>query len=229
MISLLLAVGFFIGIHLFISGTSLRNTLVERVGEKTYMMSFSIFSFIGLVWMIKSYRAAPYIELWGQISSARGLSSLLILIAFVFFVLGLLNRNPTSIGDEALLKKDQPAQGIFRITRHPFLIGFAIWAATHLIYNGDLSSLLFFGGFLILSVFGPYYIDNKQRISCGDDWQRFAKQTSIIPFMAIFQKRNTLQIKELLTWRLAVAVVMYIAVFKFHAIMFGVAPIMMKG
>lgn len=94
MISLTLAVAFFVGIHLFISGTSLRDRLVNKMGEKPYMAMFSLLSFIGLVWMIMAYHGAPYVELWGQITSARWLSSLLILIAFIFLVLGLLSLIP---------------------------------------------------------------------------------------------------------------------------------------
>lgn len=229
MISLILAVAFFVGIHLFISGTSLRDTLVEHLGEKPYMAIFSVLSFIGLFWMISAYHNAPHIELWGQILAARSISSLLIMIAFLFLVLGLLSPNPTVIGGEALLKKAEPAQGIIRITRHPFLVGFAVWAATHMIYNGDLSSNIFFGGFLILSICGPKSIDNKQRQNCGEDWQRFADETSIIPFIAIIQKRNTLQWKELLTWRLLAALVVYVAVFKLHEVMFGVSPVITGG
>ncbi len=225
MISLGLAVIFFVGIHLFISGTTLRDKLVKRLGEKPYMALFSILSFIGLIWMIAAYHAAPYVELWGQVTSGRWLSSLLVLIAFLFIVPSMLSRNPTAIGGEALLKKEEPARGIFRITRHPFLMGFAIWSATHMIYNGDLSSNIFFGGFLLLSITGPAAIDKKLRISCGQDWSRFADKTSVFPFIAILDQRNTLEIRELLTWRLAVAIVVYVVVFKLHSFMFGVGPV----
>ncbi|MDH5445123.1 MAG: NnrU family protein [Gammaproteobacteria bacterium] len=223
MLSLSLAVAFFVGIHLFVSGTPLRAKLVARMGEKSYMLLFSIFSFIGLIWMIMAYRSAPYIELWGQISSGRWLSSLLILIAFMFIVMGMLSRNPTAIGGESLLTKDDPARGIFRITRHPFLVGFAIWAVTHMIYNGDLGSNIFFGGFLILSIFGPYAIDKK--LSVNDNWPDFVSKTSIFPFIAILDQRNELVLKELLTWRLVVAFIVYVTVFKLHIFMFGVAPV----
>jgi len=229
MISLTLAATFFIAIHLFISGTALRNRLVERFGEKTYMGMFSMMSVIGLIWMILAYHSAPYIELWGQVTSARWLSSLLIFSAFVFLVLGLLSPNPTAIGGEALLKKDEPARGIFRITRHPFLMGFAIWSITHMIYNGDLSSNIFFGSFLMLSIFGPAAIDKKLRLSCGKDWLRFADKTSIVPFIAIMEQHNSIEIKELLSWRLAAAIVIYIVVFKLHSFMFGVAPIIVAS
>lgn len=223
MISLILGVCFFVGIHLFISGTGLRGELVQRYGERLYMAMFSLLSLLGLVWMIAAYHTAPYVELWGQLTGGRWLSSLLVLIAFLFIVPGMLSRNPTAIGGEALLGEEEPARGIFRISRHPFLMGFAIWSATHMIYNGDLSSNIFFGGFFILSVFGPCAIDKK--LASQPDWQAFADKTSIFPFIAILDQRNTLEIKELLNWRLAAAIIVYIAVFKLHRFMFGVAPI----
>lgn len=223
MISLSLAVAFFVGIHLFISGTPLRDRLVAKMGEKPYMALFSILSLLGLVWMIAAYHHAPYVELWGQITSGRWLSSLLVLIAFIFVVLGMLSRNPTAIGGEKLLEKNDPARGIFRITRHPFLMGFALWSATHMIYNGDLGANIFFGGFFILSVFGPAAIDKK--LSRADHWPNFADKTSVFPFIAILDQRNELVLKELLNWRLLAALVVYIAVFKLHVFMFGVAPI----
>jgi len=223
MFSLILAVGFFVGIHLFISGTSLRSRLIDRVGEKLYMLLFAIFSFVGLLWMIMAYHTAPYIELWGQLSSARWLSSLLILVAFFFLVVGMLSRNPTAIGGEALLENKDAARGIFRITRHPFLMGFAIWSATHMIYNGDLGSNIFFGGFFILSVFGPSAIDKKLRHTAN--WPDFESKTSVFPFIAIMDQRNSLELRELLTWRLVVALIIYVVVFKLHHFMFGVSPI----
>lgn len=224
MISLSLAVIFFIGIHLLVSGTSLRGRLVSRLGEKGYLALFSIFSLVGLVWMIFAYNTAPHIDLWGQITTARWLAAILIFIAFLFIVLGMLSRNPTAIGGESLLKKENPARGIFRITRHPFLIGCAIWAATHMIYNGDLVSNIFFGGFFIVSVIGPFAIDKK--LSVTDNWPNFASKTSIFPFIAIMDQRNELVLRELLTWRLAVAVMVYVVVFKLHVFMFGVSPVM---
>ncbi len=226
MISLILAVVFFVSIHLFVSGTSLRTKLVERLGEQAYMGLFSILSLVGLMWMIQAYYGqAPRIELWGQIYTGRILSSMLIFLAFMFMVPGLLTPGPTSVGGEQLFKDEQPARGILRITRHPFLSGMAIWSLTHLIYNGDLASFIFFGSFLVVATFGPKSIDNKQKLIYGDDWQRFADKTSILPFIAIIQKRNTLPLKELFTWKLAVAFVAFIVIFKLHVVMFGVAPI----
>lgn len=36
--------------------------------------------------------------------------------------------------------------------RHPMLVGFGLWAFAHLLVNGDLASVLLFGGLLVWSV-----------------------------------------------------------------------------
>jgi len=40
-----------------------------------------------------------------------------------------------------------------RVTRHPMLWGVTIWAAAHLLTNGDLASLILFGSFGVFSLF----------------------------------------------------------------------------
>ena len=70
-------------------------------------------------------------------------------------------------GGERLLEGDDPATGILRITRHPFLWGGLIWAVTHFIANGDLASLVLFGGFVVLTIAGPISIDRKRARKLG--------------------------------------------------------------
>ena len=43
----------------------------------------------------------------------------------------------------------QPPRGMIRVTRHPMLWSFAIWAAVHILGNGDTASIVFFGAILI--------------------------------------------------------------------------------
>lgn len=42
----------------------------------------------------------------------------------------------------------QPAGRIRATLQHPFLVGIMLWAAAHLLANGDLAGVLVFGGFL---------------------------------------------------------------------------------
>ena len=98
----------------------------------------------------------------------RPYALVLVLLAFLFVVLAFASPNPTAVGGEALLAKQQPAKGIQRITRHPFLCGVALWALTHLILNGDLASAVFFGSLPIVAFAGPFSIDRKRRKVAGE-------------------------------------------------------------
>src|ERR687883_287202 len=68
-------------------------------------------------------------------------------------------RTPTAMGGDALLGAEPT--GIQRVTRHPMLWSFAIWAAVHVIGNGDTASLVFFGAFLVTALAGMPSIDAK--------------------------------------------------------------------
>jgi uncharacterized membrane protein len=96
-----------------------------------------------------------------------------------------------------LLTDKEPAKGIQRITRHPFLWGVALWSFTHLVLKGDLASVIFFGSFLILAIAGPFSMDRKRKKAFADAWDRFAALTSNVPFVAIVEGRNWLKIREL--------------------------------
>ena len=80
---------------------------------------------------------------------------------------------------------------MLRITRHPFLWGVALWAAGHLMVNGDLASLILFGSLLVLAVFGTGSIDAKRRRALGEKWDAFAAKTSAVPFAAIAAGRQS--------------------------------------
>lgn len=219
-----LAAAFFVGIHVGLSGTSLRGTVVERIGEKAFQAVFSLLSVLGLFWMGWAYSAAESAELWNGVAWLHPVAHLLILLAFLFVVIGVATPSPTAVGGEAALREDEPARGILRITRHPFLCGVALWALAHLLVSTDLASLILFGALLLLAIEGPFSIDAKRAQKLGEDWTRFAGSTSRVPFLAILQGRNTLELAEIGWWRFALALVLYAVVLAAHGWLFGVSP-----
>ncbi len=96
-----------------------------------------------------------------------------------------------------------------------------------MVFNGDLASLIFFGAFLILSLAGSLSIDKKRKELFGADWERFAAATSIVPFMAIAQGRNSLQLGELGRWRLVLVLIVFGFFLHIHNYLFGVSPLPM--
>jgi len=223
MSSLILASAFFLLIHFVVSGTRLRDALVARMKEGSYRGAFALASIIGLVWMSVAYVRAPLIDLWGQHPDWRNVAIPLMFVALVFVVIGLATPSPTRVGMEKKLAQDNLVRGMVRITRHPFLWGAALWAAVHVAVNGDLASLIFFGSFLVLALVGTTLIDAKRRRNFADQWERFARTTSNVPFGAIASGRNQLgpALREIGVWRLLIGVVVFCLVLVYHGKVFG--------
>mgnify|MGYP001591452051 CR=1 FL=1 len=218
---------FFLAIHLLAAGTRLRDTVVGAIGERPYLGLFSLASVAGIVWLAVSYNAASAqgsALLWDFGPGIGHLGTVVVGAAFLLGVSGLLTPSPTAAGMESRSADPGTVQGVLRITRHPFLWSVALWAAFHLAANGDAASVLFFGTFLFLAVAGTYSIDAKRARMMGAVWQGFAARTSNVPFAAILGGRATLKLGELFSYRLAAAVLAYLAVLFAHGWAFGASP-----
>jgi uncharacterized membrane protein len=73
-------------------------------------------------------------------------------------------------------------QGVFAITRHPMMWGFASWAIVHLIVVGMPKALVFDGAILLLALGGAAGQDAKKRQWMGEDWHDWTAETGFIPF-----------------------------------------------
>lgn len=219
----------FLGIHLLIAGTRLRDGLVSAIGERAYLGLFSLLSLAGIVWLVVSYNSAQSSGanriLYDLGSGVRHAGIPVVAIAFLLGVQGLLMRNPTRVQVGGTMPTGPlPVFGVLRITRHPFLWGVALWSAFHLAANGDQASVIFFGTFFVLSLLGTVSIDAKRRRKMGAAWDGFAEQTSNVPFAAVLAGRTRLRPAESLGWRCGVAAVVFLAILFCHDRLFGVSP-----
>ncbi|HAH09205.1 MAG TPA: NnrU family protein [Alphaproteobacteria bacterium] len=227
MTMLLAASAAFLFLHFGISGTRLRDVLVRQMGEGAYLGLYSIASAAGIVWLAIAYNtalAAGSAPLWEAPKALSHAGLIIIGLAFVAGLPGVLMPSPTGVAQGGIARNPDAVRGVLRITRHPFLWSAALWAAFHLAVNGDEASVVFFGTFLALSVFGTYSIDAKRARALGADWQAFAQRTSNIPFAAILGGRQTLNVSELLTWRQGLALLVFVGVALTHHLIFGVSP-----
>lgn len=230
MLSLIAAATFFVGIHLLVAGTKLRDRLVAGLGERRYLGGFSLASLGGIVWLCLAYSAAfsssANAGYWSTPPWLRNVTAGVVLIALTLVVYGLTTKNPTAAQQEKLLDGEvDPATGVLRITRHPFLWGVALWASVHLAANGDRASIVLFASMLVISVGGTFSIDHKRARLFGERWDTFARRTSNVPFVAIVRGDNRLVWRELLNWRLAVAIVAYFALVTSHPWLYGARPL----
>lgn len=225
MLQLILSCAVFLLLHLWVSGTPLRDRLVARLGEGAYLGLFSLASAGVLAWMLLAYGAAraegPHAVWWGPTSLTRHLQLVLMLAAFLLVVPGVLTRNPGAVGQTGALEDSDPVRGVLRITRHPFLWGIGIWSAGHLMVNGDLISLILFGTMGVLAIGGAASIDAKRRRTHGERWAAFEARSSFVPFAAILQGRQALRPAEFGVQAL-IALAIYLAALLGHPLIAGV-------
>ena len=138
---LILAAALWVFVHVGISGTRLRNAAVAQLGEGRFMLAFSIGSVVSIVLLVLAWQNAETTFLWSAPAWLRWVLAILMLPAFVLFMASH-KRNPTAVGNKGLCEEPR---GIQRVTRHPMLWSFAIWAGVHVVGNGDSAALVFFG------------------------------------------------------------------------------------
>lgn len=224
MLNLLMATAAFLITHIGLSSTPLRGRIAARTGEKGFLGIYSLVALATLVWMIMAYDRAPLSFLWPPAPGLRHLPLLVMPLAAILLVAALRTSNPTAVGMEGTVHQKDVARGILRITRHPFQWAVVLWAAVHILANGDRASLIFFGGFLVLSLAGPWLIDRKLDASLGDDWRRFKEQTSIVPFAAIVRGRNRLALREIGWVNLGLGLGLFLLLLVLHPWLFGAVP-----
>lgn len=111
----------------------LRGTLTERMGEGS-KGAVAFLLVLSVVLMVIGYRGADFIPVWEPPSFFKGINNLLMLVAFYVYGASARKSDKVWIGTKI---------------RHPQLTGFMIWAVAHLMVNGDLASIILFGGLLI--------------------------------------------------------------------------------
>lgn len=135
----------FLGAHLFTRARGARAGVVASVGEAPYKIGYSLVSLLGLVLIVIGWRSAPYVELWSPPNWTRHLTILLMWPVFVLLVATYL---PGHIRAKA---------------KHPMLAALKLWAAAHLISNGDLASVVLFGALLAYGVVARILIKRAER------------------------------------------------------------------
>jgi len=223
-LALIAAALLWVGVHVGIAGTRVRAAAVARLGEAGFRIGYSLVSVAAIYLLISAWQTAPVEMLWFAPNGLRWVLAILMLPAFVLFIASVAGPNPTAAGQEKAIAAEP--RGIQRITRHPMLWSFAIWALVHLLGNGDLAGLLFFGAFLVTALAGMPSIDAKLAARAPDAWPGLAAKTSILPFGAILAGRNRLALGELGWIAPVVGTVAWAALLYYHPAVFGVAAIL---
>ncbi len=181
--SLIIASAVFVGSHFLMSHT-LRSRLVARLGEGGFLGLYSLISLMTFGWMIWSFSNAPageYYWLPGDIIWA--VSSALTALAAIFYC-GSMIRNPAlpnANPDASKALAAQTPSGMFLVTRHPMMWGFALWGFAHILVAPRTDNFIFVGSIIFLALVGAWAQEARKRVTLGDGWRSWQKRTSYWP------------------------------------------------
>jgi uncharacterized membrane protein len=147
---MILGLVLFLGIHTLTTQRELRARFVTSLGEGGYKIGYSLVSVAGLaliVWGFARYRATGMWVVWSPPTALKHITVALMLPAVILVVAAYIRGR------------------IYTALKHPMLTGVKLWAAAHLLANGDLGSIILFGSFLGWAVFDR--ISLKRRADAG--------------------------------------------------------------
>ena len=147
---MILGLVLFLGVHVLTTQRALRARLIAPIGEGGYKAGYSLVALLGLVlivWGFADYRATGWIDIWFPPKALKHVTVALMLPAVILAVASYIRGR------------------IYTTLKHPMLAGVKLWAAAHLLANGDLGSIILFGSFLAWAVFDR--ISLKYRADAG--------------------------------------------------------------
>src|SRR6266702_5864692 len=120
---MILGLVLFLGVHTLTTQRELRAGFIASMGEGGYKIAYSLASLAGLVlivWGFGHYRATGWIDVWHPPTAFKHIAVALMLPAVIMVVASYIRGR------------------IYTTLKHPMLTGVKLWAAAHLLANGDL-------------------------------------------------------------------------------------------
>jgi len=150
LVVMILGLILFLGVHTLPAHRGLRARAIASSGKAGYKAGYALVSLLGLaliVWGFAHYRATGWIDVWDPPKALKHITVALMLPAVILVVAAYIRGR------------------IYTALKHPMLAGVKLWAAAHLLANGDLGSIILFGSFFGWAVFDR--ISLKRRADAG--------------------------------------------------------------
>ena len=192
MVWLILRLVLFLGMHSAkIVAWDFRQRVIADRGENAWKSIYTLVSLIGFVLIIWGYGNARYEGpiLYTPPFWFGHITALLMLFSFIFLVAAY-----------------TPAGRIKAAVKHPMLLAIKLWAFGHLLINGELASLLLFGGFLGWAIADRISLRRREAAGLAEPPDSGPWRNDAIPIV--------------------VGPIVYVAfVWRLHEWLFGVSPI----
>lgn len=172
----------FTATHLGLASVRVEPKLRAKLGDVAFLGLYSAVALALFVPLMTIYfgnrHAGPWLWTVEVGPALRVLLYLGMTLGLILAVGSLLRPSPASL----LPNAPAEVRGVYRVTRHPLVLGLALVWALHLVPNASTADVAFFGGFLLFSLAGAWHQDAR-KLHAGDPKIReFIGATSFLPF-----------------------------------------------
>lgn len=193
--------GLLVGFAIAHSGlAALRPWGEQRIGPRLYRILFALVSLPLALTLIIYFFNHRYdgLQLW-NLQGLPWIPAVIWSLSFLSFLF--LYPATFNLLEIAAIEKPQVRlyeTGIIRITRHPQMVGQVIWCVAHTLWLGTSFMVVTSTGLILHHLFSVWHGDRRLRARYGEAFDAAKARTSVIPFLAIWQGRQTLELKEFL-------------------------------
>ncbi len=181
-------------------GAALRPWAEKQIGPRLYRVFFALVSLPLAVILIVYFINHRYDgwQLW-QVQGLPGVKA----VVWVLSAISFLFLYPATFNLLEIAAIQKPSvhlyeTGIIRITRHPQMVGQIIWCVAHTLWLGTSFTLVTSLLLVLHHLFGVWHGDRRMRSRYGEAFEIVKQRTSIIPFLAVIDRRQSLKWQEFL-------------------------------
>ena len=181
-------------------GAALRPWAEKQIGPRLYRVFFALISLPLAVILIVYFINHRYDgwQLW-QVQALPGVKAVVWILSAISFLF--LYPATFNLLEIAAIQKPSVhlyEMGIIRITRHPQMVGQIIWCVAHTLWLGTSFTLVTSVGLVLHHLFGVWHGDRRLASRYGEAFEIVKQRTSIIPFLAVLDRRQSLKWQEFL-------------------------------
>lgn len=166
----------------------------KRIGPRLYRVVFALVSLPLASVLIIYFFNHRYdgAQLW-QLQGVAGIEAIvwgLSAVSFLFLYPATFN-----LLEIAAIQKPEVhlyESGIIRISRHPQMVGQVLWCLAHALWLGTSFMLVTCFGLILHHLFGVWHGDRRLAARYGEAFAAVKARTSVVPFLAIWQGKQTL-------------------------------------
>lgn len=219
----------FLGSHLLMSSRALRPRLVAALGEDKYPGLYSLVAlatFIPLCIVFARHKHSGAM-LWDlrDVPVVRYLVWALMLLAIIILIASFITPNPGAMNAIGEAKQTSAARGVLKISRHPSFVAFSTFGLAHLLMNGFVGDVIFFGTFPALSLIGGMHQDRRKEAQLGGSYKSLEASTSFFPGLALITGRQHWTAADTPWLAIAIGVALTALLLWLHPMLFGGNPL----